>query len=183
VKQKLLVLDLDETLIFATEDPLATRPDATVADYYIYNRPFVREFLEFCLAEFDVAVWTSSTEGYAEGVVRHLFGNSPDLQFVWARERCTRRFLYEEQVYVYVKNLKKVKNLGYGLENIIVVDDSPEKWSQQYGNLVRVSEFLGDPSDTELKELRPYLIHLKRVPNVRGVEKRGWREGTGWPRV
>lgn len=180
MKTKLLVLDLDETLIFATEEPLATRPDAIVADYYIYDRPFVREFLEFCLVEFEVAVWTSSTAGYADGVVRHLFGDSPDLQFVWARERCTRRFLYEEQVHVYVKNLKKVKKLGFGLEQIIVVDDSPEKWTEQYGNLVRVSEFLGDPGDAELKDLREYLRHLQRLPNVREVEKRGWRKGTDW---
>jgi TFIIF-interacting CTD phosphatase-like protein len=175
VKSKLLVLDLDETLVYATEEPLSSRPDTTVGDYYIYNRPFVREFLEFCLAEFEVAVWTSSTAGYADGVVRHLFGESYDLRFVWARGKCTRRFLPDEYTHIYVKNLKKVKKLGYQLENIIAVDDSPEKWSEQYGNLVRVSEFLGDPDDTELKDLMLYLDHLKSLPNIREVEKRGWR--------
>ena len=66
------------------------------------------------------------------------------------------------------------------MEQTIVIDDTPEKWEKQFGNLVRVSEFLGDASDTELLGLIPYLKYLKNVPNVRLIEKRGWRSRTQW---
>ena len=179
VNSKLLVLDLDETLVFATEEQLDIPMSAKVGEYFVYDRPHVHEFLAFCLKEFRVGVWTSSTEAYAEEIVEHLFGDESSLEFVWARSRCTMKFDHHEHTYLHVKNLKKVKKLGFNLEEILVVDDTPQKWTQQYGNLVQVSEFEGDFDDTELLDLMPYLEILKSVPNVRKIEKRGWRSRLG----
>jgi Dullard-like phosphatase family protein len=179
VNSKLLVLDLDETLVFATQEQLAVPVSAKVGKYFVYDRPYVREFLAFCLKEFRVGVWTSSTEAYAGEIVEHLFGNESNLEFVWARSRCTLNFDHDERTHLHVKNLKKVKKIGFSLEEILVVDDTPQKWARQYGNLVRVSEFEGDSNDTELLDLIPYLEYLKSVPNVREVEKRGWRSQLG----
>jgi hypothetical protein len=39
-KDKLLILDLDETLIYAAEIPLARSPDFLVYDYHLYKRPY-----------------------------------------------------------------------------------------------------------------------------------------------
>lgn len=72
VGQKLLVLDLDETLIYATEERLEAEPDFAVGQYYVYKRPFLKEFLEFCFDNFEVAIWTSSTRNYAEGIVKNI---------------------------------------------------------------------------------------------------------------
>jgi carboxy-terminal domain RNA polymerase II polypeptide A small phosphatase len=58
-----------------------------------------------------------------------------------------------------------------------MVDDSPEKHTRNYGNLVRVAPFTGDPADTELASLARYLRQLATQPNVRCIEKRGWRSG------
>ena len=179
VNSKLLVLDLDETLVFATEEQLAIPMNAKVGKYFVYDRPHVREFLAFCLKEFRVGVWTSSTESYAGEIVDHLFGDTSILEFVWARSRCTLKFDHHEWTHLRVKNLKKVKKLGFNLEEILVIDDTPQKWARQYGNLVRVSEFEGDSDDTELLDLVPYLEYLKSVPNVREIEKRGWRSWMG----
>ncbi len=55
-----------------------------------------------------------------------------------------------------------------------MIDDSPEKLSKHYGNLIRVTPFAGDQSDDELQLLTQYLKSLATVPNVRLVEKRGW---------
>jgi TFIIF-interacting CTD phosphatase-like protein len=48
-KNKLLILDLDETLIHASETPLDYRSDFLVYDYYIYKRPNLDRFLATCL--------------------------------------------------------------------------------------------------------------------------------------
>ena len=172
---KLLILDLDETLVFATDSPLPRPGDFEIDEYTLYKRPYVHEFIEFCRQHFRVAVWTSSSESYAQEVVKTLFGGSYPLEFVWARKRCTQKLDPEDYSYVWLKNLDKVRRRGYALEHTLIVDDTPEKLQRHYGNLVRVRPFEGDESDDELRRLMPYLLKLKKEENVRRVEKRDWR--------
>ena len=91
---------------------------------------------------------------------------------------CSQRSLadWDTGEYRGLKCLKKVKRLGWRLESVVAVDDSPWKHVRDYGNLVTVSEFLGDPADDELPRLAAYLDTLRDVPNVRAIEKRRWRE-------
>ena len=172
---KLLVLDLDETLIFASEAPLPRPADFFTGRYHVYKRPFVDEFLQRVRAWFRLAVWTSSSPSYAKAVVGQLFPEPSDLAFVWASDRCTVVFDPDSLEHYKTKKLEKLRRKGYRLESVIVVDDSPEKHRSAYGNLVRVSPYTGDPVDDELPKLMAYLEQLRHVPNVRGVEKRGWR--------
>ncbi len=169
----LLVLDLDETLIYATESPLARPADFQVGRYAVYKRPHVNAFLTNCQAEFEVAVWTSASSEYAAEVVGGLF--TAPLSFVWAADRCTLKFDLETGERFSIKNLKKLTARGYDLDRVIMVDDSPEKHPRNYGNLVRVHPWLGDENDDELALLQVYLPWLRRAHNIRMVEKRPWR--------
>lgn len=72
------------------------------------------------------------------------------------------------------KRLNKLRK-RYPLERVLVVDDSPEKHLKNFGNLVRVAPFEGDPNDRELDALSVYLTSLATCTNLRAVEKRGWR--------
>ncbi|WP_404786831.1 HAD family hydrolase [Altericista sp. CCNU0014] len=63
---KLLVLDLDETLIYGTQDSLDRNPDFEVGPYSVYKRPELENFLSKVKTRFHLAVWTSSTRLYAE---------------------------------------------------------------------------------------------------------------------
>ncbi|KRA53657.1 hypothetical protein ASD77_03040 [Pseudoxanthomonas sp. Root65] len=173
---KLLILDLDETLIHANEGGLDRDPDFEVGPYAVYKRPGLDGFLAAIKPYFDVAVWTSSTRLYAAPVVASIFPSDFELKFVWSRERCTMRFDPEHHDYEWAKNLGKLKRRGYRLEQVLMVDDTPAKLSKHYGNLVRVRPFLGDPADQELAQLGVYLPTLVDVPNVRKVEKRFWRK-------
>lgn len=172
---KLLVLDLDETLIHAVETPLPNRWDFRVFDYYVYKRPGVDEFLQTCLDWFAVGVWSSSGVLYADAVVRQLLGGPERLAFVWSASNCARRYDPEAGVPVSGKDLKKLTRKGFQRERIIMIDDSPEKLAKNYGNGVIVRPFEGDPADDELRLLLKYLEVLGPVENVRAVEKRGWR--------
>ena len=79
--------------------------------------------------------------------------------------------------YYWVKDLRKVRRLGYDLRRVIFIDDTARKLERSYGNLVRVRPFKGDPDDDELLHLARYLDRLDREENIRAVEKRYWREG------
>jgi TFIIF-interacting CTD phosphatase-like protein len=183
VKDKLLILDLDETLIYATEIPLTRRSDFGVYNYRIYKRPHLDIFLATCLDWFNVAVWTSSGAEYAAQVVTAIFPDPQALEFVWASDRCSIAYNYNYDLidgsyptYYSRKPLKKVKRHGYDLKSIIAIDDTPKKWEKSYGNLVRVRPFVGDEADRELVYLLEYLDLLKIMPNIRAIEKRGWQE-------
>jgi carboxy-terminal domain RNA polymerase II polypeptide A small phosphatase len=174
----LLVLDLDETLIHATEVCNSRPPDHVVFQYGVYLRPGLGKFLEHVANVFRVAVWTSSSLDYAEQVCALIFAEPARLDFLWARDRCTVRHDWERQTSCYAKRLRKLRRYGYDLKRVLVVDDSPEKHTHNYGNLVRIAPFCGDPADVELAHLARYLSHLSTQPNVRCIEKRGWR--TNW---
>jgi NLI interacting factor-like phosphatase len=117
---KLLILDLDETLIHATETPLVQPSDFSVYTYHVYKRPYLDTFLTTCLDWFDVAVWTSSGAEYATEVVNTIFPEPQALAFVWTSDRCSIAYNYNYDLidgdcpqYYSRKPLKKVKRRGY----------------------------------------------------------------------
>lgn len=172
---KLLVLDLDETLVHATEEPLARPADFDVGPYAVYERPHARPFLEQVLARFAaVGVWTASTRSYAMPVLARLV--DPDrFAFVWCRDRCTLHVDWDTREAEYLKDIRKLTRRGHRREAILFVDDTPAKLARSYGNLVAVRPYLGDAQDEELTLLAAYLDELGPIPNVRTIEKRGWR--------
>ncbi len=174
----LLVLDLDETLIHATERKLEIDFDFQYADYFIYRRPNLKWFLESMSADFKLAVWSSADDKYVEEIVEKIKPENIEFEFVWGRTRCTTKRDYKLDEYVHEKRLKKVKKKGFSIERILMIDDSPEKTKDNYGNAVYVSAFEGDQNDSELKTLAEYLKSIKSSSNVRSFEKRGWKNKT-----
>ena len=171
----LLVLDLDETLIHASDHPLAHPADFRDASYEVYIRPHLEPFLEFCFAHFSVGIWTSASASYASVMLRRIMPQRDRLVFVYSGGHCTRRYHEETQEYYDRKPIQKLKPFGWPVEKIIAVDDSPEKWELSYGNLIRVRPFEGAPDDNELPALADYLATLQNCDDVRKIEKRGWR--------
>jgi Dullard-like phosphatase family protein len=171
----LLILDLDETLIFSTEYKLAGSEDFIVDKYFVYKRPGLDKFLDFISPIYDVAIWTSSSEDYAQEVVKNIFPQNYPLKFLYGRTKCTLTFLWDQNEYVYVKNLSKLKKKKYSLEKVLIIDDSPEKLKRNYGNHIRVEPFMGANDDIELFQLIKYLEKIKLSDNVRLIEKRLWR--------
>lgn len=99
------------------------------------------------------------------------------LEFVWSSEHCTRRFDDLEFKEYYIKNFRKLRRVGYALSQVIMIDDSPEKHSRNFGNFITVREFLGDNDDNELELLMKYLLEIKNCTDIRTIEKRNWKKG------
>ena len=132
---KLLVLDLDETLIHANAPEVLCAPAETmVGPYGLLRRPHLHEFLAQAFDWFEVGIWTASSRGYAEQVVDWL-GVRPRLRFLWARERCTPWLDAETMDRVRLKPLQKiVRSLKVDRRKVLFVDDTPEKIRRSYGN-------------------------------------------------
>ena len=170
----LLVLDLDETLIHSSQKEFAdVRSDFCIGDYWVYNRPFLNEFLDFVYNNFKVGIWSSASDDYVEAIMKQILPKDYAIEFVWGRTKCSLKRDYDLDSYFYTKPLKKLKNKGYLLERILIVDDSNEKVKDNFGNAIYVKAFTGVPDD-ELKKLMCYLDSLKDLTNVKMIEKRDW---------
>jgi RNA polymerase II subunit A small phosphatase-like protein len=176
--KRLLVLDLDETLIHATETPHRP-PDFQVFDYSVYRRPYLQQFLEVCAEHFEIGVWSSAGNEYVQRNVEAIFPDPRELRFVWGASRTSIRRTapasHDMSEPHYVKPLKKLKRFGWSLDDILMIDDSPEKCVDNYGNAIYPSPYHGRAEDDELRYLAAYLLMLKDHPNIRRLEKRGWR--------
>ncbi len=172
--EALLILDLDETLIHSSLEALGREPDFRCGPYLVYMRPGVTSFLRECAEIFELAVWTTATEDYAACIVERIFPEDCPPSFVFTRARCTIAYSHALRRPVYVKDLKKAKRRGYRLERILVVDDTPEMLARNYGNLVPVERFTGDPCDTVLRELLPFLREISEAEDFRRIDKRRW---------
>jgi len=172
---KLLLLDLDETLIHATTVPLTITPDFQFDLYHIYKRPGLERFLINISQHFTLGVWSSAGNAYVEEIVKMITPDTIEWFMIWGRSRCTIKRDYNLDGYYFEKRLDKVKKKGFKLEQIIIVDDSPEKSRSNYGNAVYIEPFTGNGNDNELTYLYDYLLTLKEAGNIRAIEKRGWR--------
>jgi len=156
--RQLLIFDLDETLVHATPTALPQAVDCVYAPYFIYRRPGLAACLASLAPWYDFAVWSSASRGYVDAVVDHLFGGQFELKFAWAVERCVQRVDIRSNSYVYVKDLRKAQGQGYAVEDMTMLDDSPEKLVRQPRNHVAVRPWLGMPNDTELLHATAALI-------------------------
>lgn len=189
--KKLLILDLDETLFHAyhpseyyEEFPDGV-PDFEIGKVYpTVERPHVHAFLYYAFKNFDVGVWTSAGKDYAVDAVRQLITDNKygELVFLYDDTNCVKHRPMQAMAWTYtdpysfqyLKDIKKLKKFGYPKEHILVIDDSPEKWTRNYGNLIKIPPFEGETDDNYLLNLIDYLEELRYTDNVRKIEKRFW---------
>jgi carboxy-terminal domain RNA polymerase II polypeptide A small phosphatase len=183
----LLILDLDETLIHATSEPPRDDYHFEVDRYAVFKRPHLDAFLAICAQHFDLAIWSSASDDYVQAIVAQIIPATIPLKFVWGRSRCTPRTAFQLDKYgsdetrgfghyEYAKHLKKLKRRGYDLRQVLIVDDTPAKVRNAYGNAIYVRPFQAEEEDDELRLLSDYLVQLKDREDMRRIEKRRWRE-------
>jgi RNA polymerase II subunit A small phosphatase-like protein len=172
----LIVLDLDETLIYATKKKIdSISHDFIYDDFFVYKRPYLAEFLQSIKDDFRIAVWSSAGDEYVSQIVSNVFPENYKLEFIWGRSKCTLKKDLVFDNYYFTKPLKKIKRNGFNLEQTLIIDDTPEKSKTNYGNAIYIKEFKGE-ADEELNKLSIYLQSLKKIKNVREVEKRMWHK-------
>ena len=172
---KLLILDIDETLIHSSEKQLDRIPDFKLDEYFVYIRPGLEEFILSCSKLFNLAIWTASSSEYAREVIKNIFPDDLQLEFVFTGERCLLKRNLDLDVIEIFKPLKKVKRKGFSFDNILIVDDIPETFKYNYGSAILVKKYQGEDNDTELFLLLKYLEMISSEANLRTIDKRHWK--------
>src|SRR5690348_2190225 len=89
---KLLVLDLDETLIHAASTRINNLDeDFRFDNYFVYKRPYLEHFLTELSKHFTLAIWSSAGDEYVATIVNNIKPAGVDFAIVWARSKCSTR--------------------------------------------------------------------------------------------
>ena len=160
-KKKLLVLDIDGTLIYSVPGYKQLEDydfDILDNEFKIKMRPNLLKFLEKCYELFDIAIWTAATKNYAEAIVENIFIKKPE--FVFHKDHCTfiSQGSYSDDK-ITIKDLKKIKS--HNIKDIIILDDNEETFGLNKENGIYIKEFLGELNDNELLKIIEKLENLK----------------------
>lgn len=178
---KLLILDIDETLIYSSQTQFDRLPDFKLdfglEKYFVYKRPGIDEFILQCSKWFRLAIWTSSGSDYAREVIKNIIPDSYNLklEFIFTTERCLFKRNPELDVIEVFKPLKKVKRKGFSLNSVLIVDDIAQTFKFNYGNGILVKKYQGEENDMELFLLWKYLEMIRWKDDVRIIDKRQWK--------
>ena len=122
-KQQLLVLDLDETLIHTSYSPIeGAALKAKRGYFYLYERPYLKAFLDRYSAEYDLAIWSASKADYVRWIIRSTVLSEYSFAFVNTRNSCKRIFGDGGRV----EYLKDLTAYLPQYEKVIMLDDVPK---------------------------------------------------------
>lgn len=165
----LLVLDLDETLIYSTTNKLANKEAFQYEHYFVYTRPYLDWFLKEISNHFRIGIWSAANELYVSSIVEQILPKNIKLEIMLGRTSCLRKLNSETHTYSYNKNITYLVKLNLKLEQIIIVDDNPDNAIINRGNIIVIKPFIGDLDDQELKFLYDYLLTIRYTKDVSKV--------------
>ena len=162
--KKTLVLDLDETLVHSSFEPvqdwdliLQVEIEGKEWNIYVLKRPGVDLFLKKMSILYEIVIYTASLQRYAD----------PLLDWLDPNKLCSYRLFREDWTFfsgIFVKNLSK---LGRDLKDTIIIDNSPASYIMHSEWAVPITSWYDDMEDTELYMLTPILEWLSKVDDIR----------------
>jgi len=167
LKRKTLILDLDETLVHSTIQPVTHHHivvevviDTMPCTFYVIKRPHVDTFLKKVSEWYDVIIFTASMRQYADPLIDQL-----DTKGL-VKERLFRESCLNKDGN-FIKDLSLIKQ---DLTSTIIIDNSPIAYSHNKENAVPIDNWMGDnPRDESLLNLLPFLNALRYTSDVRSI--------------
>ena len=180
--KKLLILDLDETLIYSDiENTLKDKIDKYDTILFFDNeeeknipiplitRPGLYDFLDYASQEFDLIIFTASDQNYANTIINYIEKDKKYFKMRLYRNDC----IFIEPG-LYIKDLRIFS--GYkNLEDIIILDNSLFSFANQLNNGILITSFFNDKNDTFLLNIKDYLDYIKDERDIRKINKESFK--------
>lgn len=172
VGKKCLALDLDETLVHSSFQPVPSAHyvipvtiDGMVHNVFVIKRPGVDDFLKRLSEHYEILVYTASLAKYADPLLDKL-----DVHKVICNRLFRENCVFHDGHYV-----KDLSLLNRDLKQTIIVDNSTMSYIFHPENAIDCGTFIDDPNDIEMWQIADFLIGIKDVDDVR-TQCRHWRE-------
>ena len=180
--RKLLILDLDETLIHSDLDFLLKEKNVKYDTVLYFDseeekniplpiiiRPGIYDFLDYASKNFDLVVFTASDQQYADAIINYIERDKKYFKMRLYRNNCI--FIDPG---LYIKDLRIFDSLKK-LEDIIILDNSLFSFANQLNNGILITSFFDDKEDTFLYNAKEYLEFIKNEKDIREVNKENFR--------
>jgi Dullard-like phosphatase family protein len=164
--KKLIVFDLDETLVHCTFKDKTDEadvflnikmPNGQEAKTGFNIRPYWEEMMQELDPNWEIVVFTASCKNYADEILDYLDPENKYFHHRFYRETCW------QTGGVYVKDLRVFHQ--WSLEDIILVDNAVYSFAFQLDNGIPIIPYYRGKEDNQLLYLKEYLnlIHNKNV--------------------
>ena len=143
-KRKLLIFDLDETLVYTDPDKMKS----TI-------RPHTDEMLEALSAHYDIAVWTAAEKHYADQIIDGLV--DPLGKFILMRlyrEDCVQ--ITDE---ICIKDFRVLE--GIDMKRVVLIDNQLLSFATNLENGFLCDSFNGSMADVELSSIKDFFLNYK----------------------
>jgi CTD small phosphatase-like protein 2 len=180
--KKLLILDLDETLVHSDLDFLLKEKNVKYDTILHFDseeekniplplmiRPGLYKFLDYASENFDLVVFTASDQDYADTIINYIEKDKKYFKMRLYRNNC----IFIEPG-LYIKDLR-IFNSWKNMENIIIVDNSLFSFANQLNNGILITSFFDDKKDTFLYNVKDYLEYIKNEKDIREINKESFR--------
>ena len=176
--KKLLILDLDETLVHSSFKPLGIdhdnkiiKPDIFLKilfdnkyyNLYVLTRPYINEFLKEMSKLFIIYIFTASIKEYANPLLNEIDKNNIISRRLF-RDSCT---ITKDGKYI-----KNLNNLNFNLKDVILLDNNPISYSYNKANGIPIKSWHNDKNDKELIKIGNFLTFISSVNDVRNYIQR-----------
>ncbi|ORZ35170.1 HAD-like domain-containing protein [Catenaria anguillulae PL171] len=179
----ILALDLDETLIHSSQTPSrilragAVRPSfhidviqnndpRTHETFWVYERPWAREFLATVAEHYTVLVFTAGIREYASQILDRL---DPHCQFIQGRlyrDSCTDTSTFSSRAAIGTSFTKDMTKVAADLTRVLLVDNTKGCFHMQPTNGILIRSWYSDEKDCELQRLAEFLLTAKDESNM-----------------
>ena len=180
--KKLLILDLDETLVHSDLDFLLKEKNVKYDTILHFNseeekniplpliiRPGLYEFLDYASENFELVIFTASDQDYADTIINYIEKDKKYFKMRLYRNNCI--FIDPG---LYIKDLR-IFNSWKNIEDIIILDNSLFSFANQLNNGILITSFFDDKDDTFLINVKEYLEYIKNEKDIREINKESFR--------
>ena len=149
-----LVLDLDETLVHYIEEK---------DRHYVQVRPYAEYFISEMGKYFEIVIFTSAEEEYANIVLDEIDKNKV------ISHKLYRRHVEFNDGFC----LKDLNKLGRDIKKVCIIDNDKNNFKLHEDNGIEIKEFLGEQDDNELDLLGDLLMSIveSNLEDIRPVIK------------
>ena len=180
--KKLLILDLDETLVHSDLDFCLKEKNVNYDIILHFDsdeekniplplliRPGLYEFLDYASEVFDLVVFTASDHDYADTIINYIEKDKKYFKMRLYRNNCI--FIDPG---LYIKDLRIFYSCKQ-MKDIIILDNSLFSFANQLNNGILITSFFYDKDDTFLNNVKDYLEYINSQYDIRDSNKENFR--------